>query len=223
MLDSGTDHPPSVSLDDIPAPARAILTYRKSVHKFFAECVYTQDETDKVNPVKPYPLAEKPHLSQLISDIQDEHLLAVVKHRRLMATWTGCGICLYEGMFFEGRFVAIVSKKEEDSDYLLRRCKFIYDNIPKDKLPIKPTANYKYCSLTFPDIGSEIHAFAQGADQLRQYTCSRIFGDEVAFWPNALQAFVSMKPTISGGGRVYLVTTRFPGFFKQLIEDTLDE
>jgi hypothetical protein len=31
-----------------------------------------------------------------------------------------------------------------------------------------------------------------------------------------------MKPTIEGGGQICLVSTRFPGFFKELVEDALD-
>jgi hypothetical protein len=140
----------------------------------------------------------------------------------MIATWTACGVLLHDAMFNEGRFNAIMSKKEEDADELVRRCMFMYENISPSKLPVKPKMKYKYTELSFPEIDSKIKAFAQGTDQLRQYTCSRVVGDEIAFWPFALQAFVSMKPTIEGGGKITLLSTRFPGFYKELIEDTLD-
>jgi len=133
-----------------------------------------------------------------------------------------CALWLWDAMFGIGRFNAMMSKKEEDSDELVRRCKFIYDNIPAGALPVKPVMEYKYTTLKFPEIDSQIKGFAQGADQLRQFTCSRILGDEMAFWPAARASFVAMKPTLEGGGQVVLVSTRYPGFFKDLIEDVLD-
>ena len=151
----------------------------------------------------------------------EEPLFALVKHRRMVCTWSMCLVFLWDAMFYEGRFNALISKKEEDSDDLVRRCKFIYDNLPKGI--IKPKATYKYTELAFPEIDSKIKGFAQGPDQLRQYTCSRIGGDEIAFWPQARATFVAMKPTLEGGGKVTLISTRYPGFFKELIEDTLDQ
>jgi len=120
----------------------------------------------------------------------------------------------------------VISKKEEDSDDLVRRCKFIYDNLDSKIIPIKPLANYKYTELSFPEIDSVIKGFPSGSDQLRQRTCSRIWGDEFAFWENGEAALVAMKPTIEGGGQIALISTRsirFSGFFKKIIEDTIDD
>jgi hypothetical protein len=138
-------------------------------------------------------------------------------------TWTACAVMLWDAMFNEERFIAIMSKKEEDSDDLVRRCKFIWENIPKSVMPIKPKFTYKFTELRSEENGSVIKGFAQGADQLRQFTCSRIFADEIGFWPNAEESFVGMKPTLQGGGKVVLISTRFPGFFQDLIEDTMDD
>lgn len=184
------------------------------------DCVFTMDQADRLEPIKRYP--HKEYLKYIVETMHSETLCAIVKHRRMVITWTLCGVFLHDAIFNEGRFNALMSKKEEDSDELVRRCKFIYENIPQDVLPVKPKMVYKYTQLSFPEIDSTIKGFAQGMDQLRQYTCSRIGADEIAFWPNALQSFVAMKPTIEGGGKITLVSTRYPGFFKELIEDTLE-
>ena len=190
--------------------------------KFFGDCVYTLDQADRAQPVKKYPV-HYPYLQWLIPTMIEEALLGLVKNRRLIITWTGCGILLWDAMFFEGRFNALVSKKEEDSDELVRRCKFIYDNIPEKFLPMKPSFAYKYTSFKSEEIDSEIKGVAQGPDQLRQYTCSRVFCDEMAFWPHCRQTFSGLKPTLEGGGKVCLVSTRWPGFFRDIVEDTIDE
>lgn len=213
-------------LENLPAPARAILEFKRSCWSFMSRAVYTLDQADQAQPTKKYPdesTSKGPYLKYLVNKIQTTKLLATVKNRRLVVSWTGCGVILWDAIFNEGRFNAIISKKEEDSDELVRRCKFIYDNIPKDIMPFKPDMLVRYANLRFPEIQSEIKGLAQGPDQLRQYTCSRVMGDEVGFWPMARQTFVALKPTLEGGGQVFLVSTRFPGFFKHLIEDTLDD
>lgn len=212
--------------EELPPSAQKILAYRQSAWRFASEAVYTLDQVDKTNPTKKYPTddSEKaPYLKYIMEQIVNERLLAIVKHRRMIITWTACVVILWDAMLRLGRFNALISKKEEDSDELVRRCKFIYENIPTDVMPYKPEMKYSYCALKFPELNSEIRGLAQGPDQLRQYTCSRIIADEMAFWPTARQTFVAMKPTLDGGGQVALISTRFPGFFKQLIEDTLDD
>lgn len=198
-----------------------LIRYRQSVWAFLSEAVFTLDPTDQQNPVKQYPF-HKTYLKWIAEQMVEEPLLAIVKHRRMVITWTMCGVFLWDAIFFEGRFNAIVSKKEEDSDELVRRCKFIYESIPRSVLPVKPTMHYKYTELTFPEISSTIKGVAQGPDQLRQYTCSRVGGDEMGFWPHARQTFTAMKPTLEGGGKVTLISTRYPGFFQDLVTDMLD-
>lgn len=206
----------------VEGPAGKILEYRADARKFLA-ILKTKDEADKLNPIKRFPI-NKPHLyNVVIPELQYERLLAIVKHRRLQITWTVCGMWLWGAMLFEGRFNALISKKEEDSDELVRRCHFMWETLTDDELGFrKPRAEYKYTTLEFPDTGSTIKGVAQGRDQLRQYTCSRVACDEIAFWQNARDTFVSLKPTIEGGGQIALISTRYPGFFKELIEDTLE-
>ena len=198
-----------------------LIKFKRDHWSFLSEAIFTLDQTDKIHPIKRYPF-EKEYLKWFSSKIVNETLFAAVKHRRLVATWTLCAVFLWDAMFHEGRFNALLSKKEEDSDELVRRCKFMYEQIPDDVMPLKPLMSYKYTEINFPEINSKIKGFAQGPDQLRQYTCSRIGADEIAFWPDARETFVAMKPTLEGGGRVTLISTRYPGFFQDLVYDRLD-
>jgi hypothetical protein len=198
-----------------------MLAHRRTAWNFIDKCVITLDQTDKWSPIKPFPTG-KPYLPWIVEKIVSDPLVAVVKHRRMVITWAACAIALWDGMFHEGRFVALMSKKEEDSDELVRRCKFIYDNIPPASLPVKPKIEVKFTQIRFPEIDSTIKGFAQGPDQLRQYTCSRVICDEIAFWPMARASFTSLKPTIEGGGKVALISTRYPGFFQEVVEDRLN-
>jgi hypothetical protein len=199
-----------------------LLRLKNDPWHFAQTCVWTRDEADKWAPIKKYP--NKDYLHLIVQLMHREPLLALVKHRRMIITWSACVVGLHDALFNEERRIAYVSKKEEDSDDLVRRCKFIFENIPPESFPIpKPEMRYKYTELSFPETGSIIKGYAEGADQLRQYGHSRIFADEMAFWDHAREAYASMRPTIQGGGQLCLFSTRFPGFFKSVIEDTVED
>ena len=206
---------------EVPKEIAFVHRYRNDHWAFLTECVWTQDQTDKRVPIKQYP--NRDYL-KVASDIMvKEYLLALVKHRRMVITWTACGLSLWEAMFFEGVNVTLMSKKEEDSDMLVKQTKFIYDHIPVSRMPWKPKMHYKYTEFANLDLDSKIKGFAQGPDQIRQHTMTRIFADEFGFWEKAEATFVGMKPTLEGGGKVCLISTRFPGFFQQIIDDTIDD
>jgi len=162
---------------------------------------------------------EKPYIAPVVEKLLTERLLLIRKTRRMVMSWLVQAFNLWDAMFHIGRSIYVQSDKEEKSDELVRRCKFIYENLPPFTKPIAPRMVYKYCRLSFPEIDSEIVGVPQGANQLRQITASRIFGDEFAFWETAEASYGSMRPTIEGGGQIVLVSTSFPGFFKKLVED----
>src|SRR3990172_13355145 len=138
-----------------------LIKFKRDHWSFLSEAIFTLDQTDKIHPIKRYPF-EKEYLKWFSSKIVEEPLFAAVKHRRLVATWTLCAVFLWDAMFHEGRFNALLSKKEEDSDELVRRCKFMYEQIPDDVMPLKPSFAYKYTSFKSEEIDSEIKGVAQG-------------------------------------------------------------
>ena len=201
------------------------IRYRNNFWDFATECLYTIDQASK--QIRPYPQAGDEsyvYLKYVTERMIEESLLALVKHRRMVITWGGvCSISTWDAMFHEATDIGIISKKEEDSDDLVKRCKFQLENLPKSKLLKIPKWDYKYTELRFPEIDSRIKGIAMGADQARQYTFSRVFIDEAAFQSKCRETFVGLKPTLEGGGKLCMVSTRYPGFFQELIEDTLND
>lgn len=201
------------------------IRYRNDPWAFLTECVYTLDSVDAVNPVKLYP--NRDYLKLFVRLWQRYKLIAVPKSRRMTMSWTCIGLELWDAIFHTGKFGAFVSKKEEDAGELIKRAKFILDHIPKYK--IHPSMlprieeRAKPPALKFPDIHSALQGFPMGADQLRQFTFSSIFGDESAFWPEAEAFYTGAKPTLDGGGRMTLVSSVAPGLFQQICFDTLDQ
>lgn len=197
--------------------------YRKDPWAFLTECVHTKDQVDKVNPVKLFP--DKEYLRLLTKAWLKYPLLAVPKTRRMTISWTIISLVVWEVLFHRERFFAFVSKKEDDAHELVMRAKFIIDNIDRKKIPsdLIPKFKDKFCSLESIETGSGIRGFPQGADQLRQFTFSGIFGDECAFWEKAQDFYSASFPTIDGGGRMVLVSSPAPGFFKKLVFDAMDQ
>lgn len=197
--------------------------------KFLKYSVYTQDEVDQDNPIKPYP-AYLEYLHFLVHAWQKKKRIAVPKSRRLTVSWTYISLALWDCIFHRGRSWALVSKKEEDSKELIQRAKFIYDHIPPeiispDLLPKLKHGDMQASppAMEFEELHSRLMGFPSGKNQLRQRGFSGLFFDEVAFWgSDAEAAYASAEPTVKGGGRMIMVSTRNPGFFKKVVFDQFD-
>lgn len=169
-----------------------------------------------MNPKKKFP--DKEYLRELCNLWYREPLLLVPKSRQILATWLFTACYLWDSQFYQNRLNFFQSKKEEDADRLIQRAKFIYDNQPLWIKALFP-AEYTYCHLRFKYGSSEIWGVPQGGDQLRQYTASGIFSDEMAFQTEAEDAYTAAKPTINGGGRFTGVSSANPGFFHFLVSN----
>lgn len=192
---------------------------REDPYIFASELVYTKDEKDLKNPIKKFP-ADLDYLKLYFKLWQRERLLAVPKSRRMFLSWGTLILYLHDTMFNIGRQTAVISRKEDDADDLLSRMEFILENIPSD-FPKELIPKYKktFCCLEFPEIGSRILAFASGADQLRSYAASGILADECAFWPDAKKMYSATFPIIEDTGRMTMISSAAPGFFKELVFD----
>lgn len=204
-------------------PVERYVFFQKNPWAFLTNCVYTKDQVDSKDPIKLLPNRD---YARLYANFFNRYpLLLVPKTRRMTMSWYTIALFTHDAIFNQARFHAFVSKKEEDSNDLVLRAKFIYDHIPQDMIPreLLPKCDSKFNVLSFPEIDSKIQGFPQGADQLRQFTFSGIFGDESAFWPDAELFYSATFPTIEGGGRMVLVSSPAPGFFKKLTFDALDK
>jgi hypothetical protein len=180
------------------------------------ETIFTLDQTDMLNPVKPFP--NDKWLEAVTSEWMNNRLVALFKSRRMTITWLMVYLHLWLAMNRPGAAIFFVSDKEEKSDELVKRAEFILKNIPEDMF-MRPKYRSKYCYLEFPGLDSYIRGVPQGADQLRQFTATAILADEFAFWEKARETFMASKPTIDGGGKFTAISSPKEGFFKELCFD----
>jgi hypothetical protein len=203
--------------------------YRNDPWAFLTECCFTKDAVDLDNPIKQYPNYD--YLRFIVRLWQREKLIAVPKSRRLTQSWTFLALKLWDCIFFKGREHAAVSKKEDDSMELVSRIEFMFNHIPQDKIPraLLPTLKGGRMLKSPPKIEFEFGdgitsycaGFPTGADQLRQFTFSDILVDEAAFQPEFENMYSAARPTILGGGRMTLISSRAPGFFKNIVFDKI--
>jgi hypothetical protein len=210
--------------------------YRADPYAFLTDCVKTLDQATQ--RIRRFPRADDPmptcacrpgrgcrnYLDHLTNRWLAEKRFIMPKSRRVLASWTMVALHTWLARFFPGTSIAFVSRKQglndsEGAAELVRRVKFIEEHLPVELPPLR--TEYNFARLKYPEIGSEIIGVAQGADQLRQYTLSAIFADEMAFWEEAHDTYSASLPTLEGGGRFTGVSSAHPGFFKQAVFDAL--
>lgn len=187
----------------------------------FLKIIRTLDPADKSNPIKPFPV-HLDYLKFFTRCWQKYPKLLVPKSRRMKLTWVTVALYTWDAAFHVGRHIAFVSKKEDDSNEIVKKAHFLLEHteLPKELIP---KYELTFNKLFFPEINTTIQGFASGADQLRQFTFSGIFADELAFWPDAEKMYSASIPTLEGGGRFTGVSSPAPGFFKALVFDDLDK
>lgn len=183
--------------------------------------VWTLDGVDLSCPIKQFPRGDT-YLRDCTDWWMKRRLTAWPKSRRMMFSWMMVWNHLWLGMFHEGAAIYFQSETEKKSDELLDRAEFMRTHLPRGELVLpKLKGNRKtYCAMVWPGIFSQILGVAQGANQLRGPTASALLFDEVAFWEKCRESITAAKPTIEGGGRLTLISSANPSYFKDICFDT---
>jgi hypothetical protein len=201
---------------------------------FLTNWAYTLDAHDPETPIKTFP--DILYLKVLTELWVNKRLLLIPKTRQMKMSWLFTTLYLWDAQFHHGRLIFFQSKKAEDADDLIKRAKFVYDRQPKflkryyqdgkfHDLFVNPQHNGKHTEgkLRFPQINSEIRGIPEGGDVIRMHTASGILEDEMAFQPEAEDAFTAAKPTISSKGRFTGVSTAEDNtFFEEMVFDKIE-
>ena len=185
---------------------------------FMFNYAYTFDETNLEEPVRRFP--RKQYLLLMLQQMMRNQKVVVAKSRQVMISWLSCWFSLWFAISGNHRRVLIQSKKQEDADALLERVWHMYRLLPKwlKAGKAKPMTS----RLKFFKIHSEIKALPQGADNVRSYTPSLIFMDEVQLQDEAEGAYSAAQPMIRGGAKFLGVGTACGGtFLEKLYKDRL--
>lgn len=212
--------------------ARQLKKARNDSHYFFSKVqTFDEDEPDYSKRIKPFPI-EKKYLQNLITLGDTERRLAVYKARRMIVTWTFCGVATKELFLAPGSHTAFISKKEEDAGKLVGRVKFIYEHLPSYWRLGLPKPNYYrakksivikiVCRHPHGQPDSILEAYPEGGEQLVGEGFSLIYWDEVGKIENTMceYTYAAAIPALGKHGRLILSSTppRFPQhFFYRLV------
>ena len=219
--------PPDAS-DELQRVAKSTYRYTMDRFAFLVECCYTRDEVapedQRIKLIPP-----KEYIRLMVQDWRTYPKIAFPKSRRMIVTWTYLALDLSEALFSRGSSVFVVSDDLEKSGLLLSRIEFMYEHLPTDKFPIKPTMDVIHgvkglpVLLTFPSMGSSIKALSQNPDDLRQEGATLIHIEEFSIWKWPELSWQAIVPTTLGGGRIVMVGNARNGtMFERVVKDQLN-
>ena len=196
--------------------------------KFMTTCCYTYDETNIDAPVALIP--PKPYLPHLVHLWETKRLLCLPKSRRMIMSWSLRALELHLAMFEPFSAIYLASNKQDKSDAMLGRHKFLYDNLPGDLIFRKPEMVIHRgrtglpTRIDFPEMDSKIVAVSSDPDELRQEGATLVVLEELATWDHPREAWPAILPVIQGGGRIVIVSSAIPNsFFQDITYDNLGQ
>lgn len=169
----------------------------------------TMDEHSEP-PLRPFP--DRPHLRLLTDVLTEQDQVAVAKSRQLMVSWLCLALILYYA-YHPGKRWGVVCKQFASADELLERMWGMHQRMPEGLVPVKVTRKQGLLSFLHPGAPSTVHAFSQDSDEARSKTYSGILVDEAAFAEKLDNLLTASKPTVMGGGKIWLVST--PNFVER--------
>lgn len=190
--------------------------------------IWTTDERDDVNPVKPFP-EDKEYLKWTTDQLwdKDNRIVFIDKARQMYVSTLCCLIIDWYCTFFEDREVVVSRVKEESAIKLINdKIRKTHERKPqwlKDAVQMAPTPERV---ITYGCSGSTVTAVAQNFahSDSRGITGSLIMVDEAAYqdyFPQIYQAVLPMS------NRLWAVTTAHLGnpgaaMFQALIKEGRD-
>lgn len=196
--------------------------------------VYTNKAQGRENLVRAFPW-NRPHLKALNEVWKDNQMVAVNKHRQVLATWWGASISLWDAACHDHRLIMLQSKRLDDAvgdretgDGSLGRVKFIIDHLPARELylPQLCEGNILTERVEIPDTSSTLWAIPQGPDVIRQRTASGIWSDEASVQEQLGESLTASIPCIRSGGWMVLTFTsslKDGGTCRRIVKDLPDE
>lgn len=179
---------------------RELIKCRENPQVFFSRYLYTVER--KKGKMR-FP--EYQYLKNLVDVLGRERLVIVLKSRQMLISWTVTAFVVWDMIFKGNSDNLFISKRKDEAVELLRRAKYIFDNLP-DWMKPEIGANTKSV-FELRDINSRIISLPATPDIGRTYSPSRVFADEMAFIPHDREIFVSLQPALDGGGAFIGVST----------------
>lgn len=151
------------------------------------------------------PFVLWPAQRDVLARMDAERLLVILKARQLGISWLACLYALSECTGVPSRTVLLFSQGQLEANELIRRIGFMYtQHAERRRLPTLRTDNM--AELTWSN-GSRIISLPATKRAGRSFTASLVILDEFAFMQYRRELFTAVKPTIDGGGKLFVISS----------------
>jgi hypothetical protein len=163
-----------------------------------------------------------PAQAEALLRLASERLLIILKARQLGITWLCCAYALWMCMFKPGQVVLLFSKGALEAYELNRRIRAMYLRLPYWMRKRNALVKDNLSELAWAN-NSRVQSLAATRSAGRSFTASLVLMDEAAFMQWADELYTALKPTIDGGGQLFVVSTANgeQGLFHKLWKDAV--
>jgi len=212
---------------------------RKSCKRFIRHHVRIEDRDEATGGAGiAIPFTLWPLQAIALAAILVQRLTVILKARQLGQTWMILAYAVWRLIYNPGYSVVALSKREDDAKELVRRVKFILENLPPWMCREKKTASKNFAgpvweatTLTItvyhpkPDKPGEyldpsiLTGMSSAPDSARSFTANLVILDEWAFHSWAEELWSAAYPTINRptGGQVIGLSTNKRGSMYELV------
>lgn len=187
----------------------------RDVVYFVSEYVQIDEPQGGQETVIPFRLW--PEQARTLLSFITERLLVILKARQLGITWLCCAYALWLCVFHPGKVVLLFSKGAGEAYELARRIRAMYFRLPDWLRSANPIVKDNLSEIQWAN-NSRIRSLAATKSAGRSFTASLVLMDEAAFMQWGEELYTALKPTIDGGGQLFVVSSANGegGFFHQL-------
>jgi hypothetical protein len=176
---------------------------------------WDEQEPDPKARVKQFP-ADKAYLRLVARELQAGGILWIPKSRQLLLSWINAAHLVWRALQ-PNSHIFLQTQKEDKAAWMIRdRCYFIFQYLPEwlkhVALKGNTEATHIFCKMELPN-RSKIEGVPEGADQLRGFTPSVFFGDEVSYQPKFEDAHTALLPLSQRGIPMIFVSTAAGGTY----------
>jgi len=137
----------------------------------------------------------------------DSRYSIVLKARQIGFSTLAAAFTFWETFFWPDRFTVMLSRTEREASKLLQKTKYGYKMLPAWMRVRGPDLlSDNQLKMVFSN-DSAIESLPSGNDPARGESVYRVIIDEMAFLPNAEEAWASIEPIADVGGRVICLST----------------
>lgn len=137
----------------------------------------------------------------------DSRYSIVLKARQIGFSTLAAAFTFWETFFWPDRFTVMLSRTEREASKLLQKTKYGYKMLPAWMRVRGPDLlSDNQLKMVFAN-DSSIESLPSGNDPARGESVYRVIIDEMAFLPNAEEAWASIEPIADVGGRVICLST----------------